>query len=94
MSAINNGGPAFPVATQGDCENGSNQFGHQFSHSIWQFPGMTLRDYFAAKAMTQTMREFDDDWKTHAYEQDTFLQWSAERAYKIADAMLRARGEA
>lgn len=43
------------------------------------------------KAMTQTMREFDDDWKTHAYEQDTFLQWAAERAYKMADAMLKVR---
>jgi hypothetical protein len=52
---------------------------------------MTLRDYFAAKAMPATMAEFDDGWKEHAYQQETFLQWAAERAYAMADAMLRAR---
>ncbi len=53
--------------------------------------GMTLRDYFAAKAMPATMAEFDDGWKQHAYESETFLQWAAERAYAMADAMLKAR---
>jgi hypothetical protein len=54
-------------------------------------PGMTLRDYFAAKAMPATMAEFEDGWKQHAYESETFLQWAAERAYAMADAMLKAR---
>ena len=40
--------------------------------------GMTLRDYFAAKAM-QEMKWHDED---HA----------AQACYEIADAMLRARG--
>jgi hypothetical protein len=53
--------------------------------------GMTLRDYFAAKAMQATMAEFDRGWKEHAYQQETFLQWAAERAYAMADAMLKAR---
>jgi hypothetical protein len=53
--------------------------------------GMTLRDYFAAKAMPATMAEFEDGWKQHAYESETFLQWAAERAYAMADAMLKAR---
>ena len=43
--------------------------------------GMTLRDYFAAKAMQEFCKEFDDDEHT------------AKIAYKVADAMLKARGE-
>jgi len=69
------GGPAFPA---------TNHHGHKLE-------GMTLRDYFAAKAMPATMAEFDDGWKQHAYESETFLQWAAERAYAMADAMLKAR---
>lgn len=45
MSTIETGGPAFPVSTIN--ETG----GHQDGPNTWQFPGMTLRDYFAAKAM-------------------------------------------
>jgi len=46
------------------------------------FQGMTLRDYFAARAM-QTLLGWDDDhanWRTYA-----------EYAYQMADAMLKAR---
>lgn len=41
--------------------------------------GMELRDYFAAKAMQEFCKEFDDD--AHL----------AKIAYKIADAMMKAR---
>ncbi len=41
---IETGGPAFPVSTAKASE------GHQDGHSTWQFPGMTLRDYFIAHA--------------------------------------------
>jgi|LakMenEpi03Aug12_release.lakeMendotaPanAssembly.Ray.scaffolds.fasta_scaffold476796_2 hypothetical protein len=48
------------------------------------FHGMTLRDYFAAKAM-------------QAYMSDPNMTWSdseiAREAYVMADAMLEARGE-
>lgn len=44
--------------------------------------GMTLRDYFAAKAMQEFCKEFDDD--AHI----------AKVAYKIADAMMEARNAA
>jgi hypothetical protein len=46
--------------------------------------GMTLRDYFAAKAM-QTMLGWDNDktnWDSYA-----------EDAYMMADAMLKARAQ-
>jgi hypothetical protein len=45
--------------------------------------GMTLRDYFAAKAM-QAIIEKVGDWK---YLQQPVADW----AYEYADAMLKAR---
>ena len=59
----NNGGPAFPVA------------GSEHNYPI---EGMTLRDYFAAKAMQKLDHDADK-------------YWLATRAYEIADAMLEAR---
>jgi hypothetical protein len=44
--------------------------------------GMTLRDYFAAKAMQGFLSDPQLDQPN---------QWYAETAYKIADAMLEAR---
>lgn len=43
--------------------------------------GMTLRDYFAAMAMQGMMVENDDP----------VCDYIAKRAYKMADAMLKAR---
>ena len=61
--------PAFPTGIitdgKGNIIGGSN--------------GMTLRDYFAAKAMQEFCKEFDDDAHT------------AKIAYAIADAMMKAR---
>ena len=48
--------------------------------------GMTLRDYFAAKAMQSYLLDKDRD-------SFTFEQW-ANAAYEMADAMLKARGQA
>ncbi len=70
MSNTNTGGPAFPVGS-GDMRDPT---------------GMTLRDYFAAKAM--------DGFNRHmvAYEwgQDV-MDVAARNAYALADAMLKAR---
>jgi hypothetical protein len=69
MSNTNTGGPAFPHTEA----NGAN------SGDV----GMTLRDYFAAKAMAQLMLSspvVQDDACTTA-------RW----AYEYADAMLKAR---
>jgi hypothetical protein len=44
--------------------------------------GMTLRDYFAAKAMQADM--------TGGVHADDF-DWTATRAYRMADQMLKAR---
>lgn len=77
MSNINNGGPAFP------CENIRTPNG-----GVIVSDGMTLRDYFAAKAMqgmAASAEHCSDGW-AHS---DIAVQ-----AYELADAMLRARGEA
>ena len=50
--------------------------------SYWQ-EGMTLRDYFAAKAMQGTQMGFDQ----------RSIDEQARLAYKIADAMLKQRNQ-
>lgn len=69
-----NGGPAFPV----DLSYEKNGEAHRFVAD-----GMTLRDYFAAKAMQSCLSGKDRDEFT-ANEWATF-------AYDMADAMLEAR---
>jgi hypothetical protein len=54
--------------------------------------GMTLRDYFAAKAMQGMLSNFD--WMQHAAAQFSNIQGEElvpQMAYEIADAMLAAR---
>ena len=68
MNTDNNGGPAFPT------ENA-----HQSGSNTYHYEGMTLRDYFAAKAMQNYIC---DDYTPDAI---------AKAAYEMADAMLKAR---
>lgn len=63
------GGPAFPRPASEAHQHGMHQ----------PQDGMTLRDYFAAKAM-QTMLQGSGTFESHA-----------EYAYKMADYMLKAR---
>lgn len=70
MSKKNTGGPAFPLHN-----HGAQTLGMHLS-------GMTLRDYFAARAMAADM--------TDGIHENDFA-WAAARAYKVADAMLKAR---
>lgn len=67
MSNINDGGPAFPVV--------SEVMGH--------CSGMTLRDYFAAKAMQGFAADPSMD--------EVEIGDIADLAYEMADAMLLAR---
>jgi hypothetical protein len=76
MSDIKDGGPAFPGPDQMETEVDIHE-------------GMSLRDYFAAKALGASMRNLADqpiggspkDWQ----------DFVAKDCYDIADAMLRAR---
>jgi len=73
MSNTNTGGPAFPAGERFEGVDG------------WHTePGMTLRDYFAAKAMAAYASSAD--WRIDMGPDET-----AFAAYKQADAMLKAR---
>jgi hypothetical protein len=83
MSNIETGGPAFPVVGHfwGD------RLGGQLDH------GMTLRDYFAAKAMQGRMAG-DYPWSDIGFTPVnglTLIENEAVLAYRVADAMLKAR---
>jgi len=69
--ANNDGGPAFPTTED-----------HGLNYGMF---GMTLRDYFAAKAMQGLIASL--------VEGEDFTERGTEWAYKVADAMLKARGE-
>ena len=70
---IEDGGPAFPQPNQAHPGNSNPGDG----------PGMTLRDYFAAKAMQALINPIGE-----AFDRLTEVP---EYAYQIADAMIRAR---
>ena len=72
MNNFNTGGPAFPQALLND--EGEVHYFHD-----WH--GMSLRDYFAAKAMQALIH----------VQVKTAQQMTAETAYQWADAMLKAR---
>ena len=74
MTTINDGGPAFPSTIQyfPDDKNANEE------------QGMTLRDWFAAKAMPQFI-DFG------ANSDDEYFELGARAAYLMADAMLKAR---
>lgn len=89
MSASNNGGPAFP--TLDDTGRGL----------ALRYEGMTLRDYFAAKALSALIarepepkdEERDGDiWcSSDPSDEDSSSRAFACRAYMFADAMLSER---
>jgi hypothetical protein len=54
--------------------------------SIAKSQGMTLRDYFAAKALPPMMHADAGRWEGN-------YEIHAERAYKYADAMMKQRSE-
>jgi hypothetical protein len=70
----NNGGPAFPVA------------GSEHNYPI---EGMTLRDYFAAKALSGWLASYPESC-THPIVAGNADE-VAKHSYMLADAMLRAR---
>ena len=53
--------------------------------------GMTMRDYFAAKTITWFLTALENEGMVD--EPDLLRQFAAESAYRMADAMMKARGE-
>ena len=75
------GGPAFPIPIAG-CNDGSVY--NSIEQASGDHGGMTLRDYFAAKAMAAFIVAGVEDCRTHDAK-------AAHFAYALADAMLAAR---
>jgi hypothetical protein len=53
--------------------------------------GMTLRDYFAAKAMQGMFANPDDSHENYDLDYDSYTKEISRCAYVMADAMLKAR---
>ena len=53
--------------------------------------GMTLRDYMAAKALQGMFANPDDSHENYDLSYDDYVKEIARCAYKMADAMLKAR---
>lgn len=88
MSEKSNGGPAFPGSSfQNDSDvNLTAPNGQVVAPGDWiELPGMTMRDYFAAKALQGAIHH--RGFATV----DENRNMDAKDAYAYADAMLRAR---
>lgn len=72
----NNGGPAFPREDY-QCNGADGSLGQE---------GMSLRDYFAAKAMSGLVG------MVNLITDDT-IELISKRAFQLADAMIKARGD-
>ena len=84
MSAPNNGGPAFPTGLEGKVALAGERYdGAHVPRYDAIDSGMTLRDYFAAKAMHGLIVDPD--------RADQSREECARLAYAMADAMLKAR---
>lgn len=85
MDARDNGGPAFPT---------SEVLASDGSHERWAEDGMTLRDYFAAKAMQALITSNGLRIEEHTAE-GILIRPAREAippiAYDYADNMLKAR---
>lgn len=76
MPGKDTGGPAFPVPFSLDPDVGGPVFADCYGNG-----GMTLRDYFAAKAMLAMCDHTTSRWQI------------ARDAYELADAMLKERAK-
>lgn len=92
---VKTGGPAFPC----ECVNDGRETIEGFNHdsipagTTCQYRGMTMRDYFAAKAMSSLIPMTHDELQdlTCNYDASDTIKLVAEASYTMADAMLRAR---
>lgn len=92
------GGPAFPRPCSEDRKNGDQPDGNS---TLDEQDGMTLRDYFAAKAMQALLQnpassqaiswDVQNGGRAGLPSQKSFDDEIAKSAYEFADAMLKAR---
>lgn len=89
MSATNDGGPAFPIATA-HVQSVADREGvpvATVSKNLGTYPGMSLRDWFAGMALQGILAQpLDSSCSFNP-------KLCAESSYEYADAMLTARKE-
>jgi hypothetical protein len=90
MNERKDGGPAFPGNPHHIDNVPDPKTGGTVATIYASQQGMTLRDYFAAKAM-QGMLANTDDSDARLHEQGRLFPILARNAYEIADSMLKAR---
>lgn len=86
MSEQNNGGPAFPDLKATKVES---SYGGVYVDQYKAIGGLSIRDYFAAKAMQVTLNAIGGaKWDSG----EECAKTVAGMSYAMADAMLKARG--
>lgn len=87
MENKNDGGPVLPVLVKKTTKTDEN--GEEKSYH-YGFAGLSIRDYFAAKAMQGLISRVrpDDDWPANQPDPERAI---ADSSYLQADAMLKAR---
>lgn len=89
MGEINTGGPAFGQVVELRCVRVAPCGSEEYEPALAQ-GGMTMRDYFAAKAMQAILGGAPGGTGFGKSHQDTNLNYAV-ASYAIADAMLKAR---
>lgn len=79
---MNTGGPAFPTGTW--------EYDGQNNVLPYQDHGMTMLDYFAAKAMQGVLADGHTMWDSHLFQGNPDAV--AEFAYVVAASMIKHRG--
>ena len=91
MSKANDGGPAFGQVVDLHCVRVDPCGATEWEPAIGASGGLTVRDYFAAKAMQYVLGCSWPDLELSPINGLTPVENSARFAYDIADAMLKAR---
>lgn len=90
MSAVKDGGAAFPVVT--GIVAGHDEWGNELVHEVQSTGGnVSVRDYFAAKALAAIMLDQAQLLRSSKPLGMRVVDYAAGLAYEYADAMLRYR---
>lgn len=91
MSKHSDGGPAFPYGKK--TIRVDTYGGNETEEMDGMQEGMTLRDYFAAKAMQAAISDPERVNNVDSVHREGITKVMARMAYQMADAMMEAREE-
>lgn len=87
---INDGGPAFPTQSPLETRPDGSIFNRNEYESQWDKAGMSLRDWFAGRAMQTILSGAVLPTKE---DREKWLPQLADISYDVADAMIAARNK-